>query len=102
MVPSLYIKCVYIALHLAALDCPIRVVYDVAILLFLSGIDINEKCAEGKTALIIAEERNNEGFLKAYQEYIHCSENEEVMNRYEALQELLNKKYCHQVNTKTR
>jgi len=74
----------------------------VTAVLLLAGLDTTALCSDGKTALQIAENLKNEGFLSTYQEYHGMYFDEAAMRKYEALKEYLNAHYCFQVNTKTR
>jgi len=91
-----------IALHLAALDSPKKTVQEVTAVLLLAGLDTAALSSDNKTALEMAENVKNEGFLSTYKEYHGMYSDETVMQKYEALKEDLNTRYCFQVNTKTR
>lgn len=91
-----------IALHLAALDSPKKTVQEVTAVLLLAGLDTAALSSDSKNALEIAESVMNEGFLSTYKEYHGMFSDEAVMQKYEALKEDLNARYCFQVNTKTR
>mmetsp|Transcript_5 Transcript_5/g.9 ORF Transcript_5/g.9 Transcript_5/m.9 type:complete len:269 (-) Transcript_5:87-893(-) len=92
----------YTALHLAALDCPRESVYEITIILLVAGAALSVRCNEQKTAYTIALEFNNEGFLKAYDEFSRLRQDEELLNRFKSMRDDLNEKYCHQINTKVR
>jgi hypothetical protein len=92
----------YIALHLAALDCPKKCARDIAILLFIAGANLTARGDDNKTPLELAQESKNEGFLAAYADFSMAREDQTILATLNDLRNDLNKKYCFQVNAKTR
>lgn len=92
----------FIALHLAALDCPKQRSYEVTTLLLLGGAKLSAISEDRRTPFQIAEASQNEGFLSAYTDFTNARDNPIILNKLKSLRDNLNKHYCFQTNTKTR
>ena len=71
-------------------------------ILLIAGASKTVLSGDNKTALTIAQETGNEGFLSAYEDFRRVRDDKLVLAKLSALREDLNKNYCFQVNTKTR
>lgn len=67
----------YTALHLAASDCNEESVREVTFLLLALGVDITIKCDIGKTALDIAIETENNGFIEVYNRFVSATDEDD-------------------------
>ena len=64
----------YTALHLAAMDCPDQSIRDVTFLLLALGVDTTIQENTGKTALELANESANSGFIEVYEKFEAASD----------------------------
>jgi hypothetical protein len=61
----------YTALHLVALECPLKALKDILFALLIAGADIREVDQDGKTPMQVAKETKNQLFVDSLQEFVH-------------------------------
>lgn len=81
----------YSALHLAVLDCPPWSMEETLFLLLAVNINIDLKCSEGKTALDMAVERDNEVALRLIQRF--ADQSDDLLDEVTALRKNLAERY---------
>ena len=89
-------------MHLAALDCPERSVFEITTLLLLGGARHTVVGDDKRTPIQIAKDKNNTAFLSAYNDFRKARDDQDIFNKLTALRNQLNTDYCFQTNTKTR